>query len=223
MEDPLSLSFFNYIIKSCNDYHSILAISTRISINGHSLSERGTCMWPIFVSVTIHQGKGLYWQVLGLSELCKEKRVGQQRWLRISSTGNLNQISMSTEKGVYQKMQKLSGLLPTVLFQGHWATERNKQSYFWEFHLVGGRPVHQRGGEGYLIYPCVGRNSPTPHTLTLFKTNITDFPNLFKDSAYYCYCADVLCISRCSDFLSPMLNNTGIFLHGLKLSGESRS
>ena len=58
MEDPLSLSFFNYIIKSCNDYHSILAISTRISINGHSLSERGTCMWPIFVSVSIHQGLG---------------------------------------------------------------------------------------------------------------------------------------------------------------------
>ena len=90
MEDPLSLSFFNYIIKSCNDYHSILAISTKISINGHRVSERGTCMWPIFVSVSIHQG-------------CIGKG-GQQRRLRISTTGNLNQISMSTEKGVYQKM-----------------------------------------------------------------------------------------------------------------------
>ena len=30
-------------------------------------------------------------------------------------------------------------------------------------------------------------------------------------------------ISRHSDFLSPMLTNTGIFLRGLKLSGESRS
>ena len=44
-----------------------------------------------------------------------------------------------------------------------------------------------------------------------------------KDGAYYCYCAFVLRISRYSDFLSPMLTNTGIFLRGLKLSGESRS
>ena len=46
---------------------------------------------------------------------------------------------------------------------------------------------------------------------------------VFKDGAYYCYCAYVLRISRYSDFLSPMLTNTGIFLRGLKLSGESRS
>ena len=46
---------------------------------------------------------------------------------------------------------------------------------------------------------------------------------LFKDGAYYCYCAYVLRISRYSDFLSLMLTNTGIFLRGLKLSGESRS
>ena len=44
-----------------------------------------------------------------------------------------------------------------------------------------------------------------------------------KDGAYYCYCAYVLRISRYSDFLSPMLTNTRIFLRGLKLSGESRS
>ena len=44
-----------------------------------------------------------------------------------------------------------------------------------------------------------------------------------KDGAYYCYCAYVLRISRYSDFLSPVLTNTGIFLRGLKLSGESRS
>ena len=44
-----------------------------------------------------------------------------------------------------------------------------------------------------------------------------------KDGAYYCYCAYVLRISRYSDFLSPMLTKTGIFLRGLKLSGESRS
>ena len=45
----------------------------------------------------------------------------------------------------------------------------------------------------------------------------------FKDGAYYCYCAYVLRISRYSDFLWPRLTNTGIFLRGLKLSGESRS
>ena len=47
--------------------------------------------------------------------------------------------------------------------------------------------------------------------------------NVVKDGAYYCYCAYVLRISRYSDFLSVMLTNTGIFLRGLKLSGESRS
>ena len=34
---------------------------------------------------------------------------------------------------------------------------------------------------------------------------------LHKDGAYYCYCAYVLRISRYSDFLSAVLNNTGIF------------
>ena len=46
--------------------------------------------------------------------------------------------------------------------------------------------------------------------------------SVFKDGAYCCYCAYVLRISRYSDFLSPMLTNKGIFLRGLKLSGESR-
>ena len=43
------------------------------------------------------------------------------------------------------------------------------------------------------------------------------------DSAYFCYCAYVLCISRYSDFLWAVPNNTGIFLRGLKLCGESRT
>ena len=33
---------------------------------------------------------------------------------------------------------------------------------------------------GYSIYPCVGRCGAAPHTLTLLKTNIVDFPTLFK-------------------------------------------
>ena len=36
------------------------------------------------------------------------------------------------------------------------------------------------GGGGYSIYPWVGRCGAAPHTLTLFKTNIADFPTLFK-------------------------------------------
>ena len=36
------------------------------------------------------------------------------------------------------------------------------------------------GGGGYSIYLCVGRSGTAPHTLTLFKTNIADFPTLFK-------------------------------------------
>ena len=52
--------------------------------------------------------------------------------------------------------------------------------------------------------------------------NFTPYISL-KDGAYYCYCAYVLRISRYSDFLSAIFTNTGIFLRGLKLSGESRS
>ena len=33
---------------------------------------------------------------------------------------------------------------------------------------------------GYSIYPWVGKCGAAPHTLTLFKTNIADFPTLFK-------------------------------------------
>ena len=33
---------------------------------------------------------------------------------------------------------------------------------------------------GYSIYPSVGRCGPALHALTLFKTNIADFPTLFK-------------------------------------------
>ena len=45
----------------------------------------------------------------------------------------------------------------------------------------------------------------------------------FKDGAYYCYCAYVLCISRYSGFLWVVPTNTRIFLRGLKLYGESRT
>ena len=61
------------------------------------------------------------------------------------------------------------------------------------------------------------------YTLIYMDTlHIAEIPHI-KDGAYYCYCAYVLRISRYSDFLSVMLTNTGIFLRGLKLSGESRS
>ena len=38
--------------------------------------------------------------------------------------------------------------------------------------------VTSAGGDS--IYLRVGRCGPTPHTLTLFKTKIADFPTLFK-------------------------------------------
>ena len=46
---------------------------------------------------------------------------------------------------------------------------------------------------------------------------------IIKDGAYYCYCAYVLRILRYSRFLLVILTNTGIFFHGLKISGKSRS
>ena len=36
------------------------------------------------------------------------------------------------------------------------------------------------GGGGYSMYPGVGRGGAAPHTQTRFKTNIADFPTLFK-------------------------------------------
>ena len=39
--------------------------------------------------------------------------------------------------------------------------------------------VPGEGGE-YSMYPWVGRCGPAPHTLTLFKAKIADFPTLFK-------------------------------------------
>ena len=58
--------------------------------------------------------------------------------------------------------------------------------------------------------------------INLFNQLLANTVQMLKDGAYYCYCAYVLRISRYSDLLSPMLTNTGIFLRGLKLSGESR-
>ena len=52
-------------------------------------------------------------------------------------------------------------------------------------------------------------------TSTYYPSVAKLYFNLFKDGAYYCYCAYVLRISRYSDFLSVMLTNAGIFLRGL--------
>ena len=72
----------------------------------------------------------------------------------------------------------------------------------------------------------IGDHNPslTPHGVTHPVINpVQQDLTLFKDGAYYFYCAYVLRIFRYSNFLLPMLTNTGIFLRGLKLSGESRS
>ena len=54
---------------------------------------------------------------------------------------------------------------------------------------------------------------------------VTSIPSthVFKDGAYYCYCAYVLRIARYSGFLWVVPTNTGIFLRSLKLYGESRT
>ena len=48
-------------------------------------------------------------------------------------------------------------------------------------------------------------------------------PDNIKDSAYFFYCACVLCISGYSGFLWVVPTNTEIFLCGLKLCRESRT
>ena len=45
----------------------------------------------------------------------------------------------------------------------------------------------------------------------------------FKDGAYFCYCVNVLRISRYSGFLWVVPTNTGICLAGFKLCGECRT
>ena len=47
--------------------------------------------------------------------------------------------------------------------------------------------------------------------------------DMFKDVAYFCYCAYVLRISRYSGFLWVMPINTGIFLGSLKLRRKTRT
>ena len=71
-----------------------------------------------------------------------------------------------------------------------------------------------------LVSPQI-RESPARLLIALMLPRFVNA--ILKDGAYYCYCAYVLRISRYSDFLSRMLTNTGMFLRGLKLSGESRS
>ena len=99
-----------------------------------------------------------------------------------------------TAKGIYYQMnfyiplrKRPSGISIS------WLSSRRKRhwvglfstGFFFLVVLRGGRPyivigmIAARGG-GYSIYPWVGRCSAAPHTLTLFKTNIADFPTLFK-------------------------------------------
>ena len=69
-----------------------------------------------------------------------------------------------------------------------------------------------------LLKICFSRifSKPRKNTFELVGT-------VLKDGAYYCHCAYVLRISRYSDFLLLVLINTGIFLRGSKLCGESRT
>ena len=55
------------------------------------------------------------------------------------------------------------------------------------------------------------------------KNILVPFRFCVRDGAYHFYCAHVLRISRYSGFLWVVPTNTGIFLRGLKLCGESRT
>ena len=61
------------------------------------------------------------------------------------------------------------------------------------------------------LFHNIFRLTDNLYSLSLqFRTTAKIFA--IKDGAYYCYCADVLRISRYSDFLSPMLTNRPIRL-----------
>ena len=57
----------------------------------------------------------------------------------------------------------------------------------------------------------------------VYETSEDSMHVYFKDSAYFCYCAYVLRMSRYLGLLWVVPTNTGIFLRGLKLCGESRT
>ena len=48
-----------------------------------------------------------------------------------------------------------------------------------------GGEVNTRGGGGNSIYPWMGRCGPDPHTMTLLKTKIADFPTMFKTESRF--------------------------------------
>ena len=52
------------------------------------------------------------------------------------------------------------------------------------------------GGGGYSMYPWLGRCDTAPHTLTLFKTNIADFPTHFKTEFRFL----IPCLRRLTQF-----------------------
>ena len=62
--------------------------------------------------------------------------------------------------------------------------------------------AHGMPGGGYSIYPLVGRCGRAPHTLTLFKTNIADFPTLFKTEFRF--------LIPCLRHLTPVLINKSL-------------
>ena len=73
-----------------------------------------------------------------------------------------------------------------------------------------------------LILAAVRKESPL-HCQRVTEIDDMHRAAFFKDGAYCCYCAYVLRISRYLGFQWVVPTNTGIFLRGLKLCGESRA
>ena len=105
-----------------------------------------------------------------------------------------------------------------------------KHEHFLSLHVHDYQSLYQNRGELGAISITRQEKSllilikiPTPPPPPPLHPTQKIISGLFKDGAYFCYCAYVLCTSRYSRFLRMLPTNTGIFLHGLKLYGESRT
>ena len=86
----------------------------------------------------------------------------------------LNKLATEGSRAKLSTVLDCSQPLESRLLAGFYTTQ------CWLFHLHVNLNSDARGGGGYSTYPWVGRYGAAPHTLTLFKTNIANFPTHFK-------------------------------------------
>ena len=86
---------------------------------------------------------------------------------------------MPTKCGEWRLANYFLGVL-SIFESGYIMATRETVSFCFPSGNIEGRSRGNKTPGGYSIYPSVGRCGTAPHTLTLFKTNIADFPTLFK-------------------------------------------